>query len=286
MVHDWLNERSTLALGEYFPLIIASDDEGGHFNNYPYAFSEWPNNLGLASVNDTIAAHRFGLEYGKELKSVGINVVFGPCMDVNIEPKNPVIGVRSFGSNPQTVGSLGSAVVKGFLDAGVFPTLKHFPGHGRTTMDSHVSLPTIKAAASSLQQVEQPFQMGIDNGAPLVMSGHLVVPAFEKKSGWPATFSEHILKHILRKNMSFNGVIVTDSLSMQGARKAAKSNDEGVVFYNSLMAGNDLLMDSTSLHCGQGQWNGVNKFLVTKVNENKKALARLKDAAKRVISLV
>ena len=123
---DWLNERSTLALGEYFPLIIASDDEGGHFNNYPYAFSEWPNNLGLASVNDTIAAHRFGLEYGKELKSVGINVVFGPCMDVNIEPKNPVIGVRSFGSNPQTVGSLGSAVVKGFLDAGIFSNIKAF----------------------------------------------------------------------------------------------------------------------------------------------------------------
>ena len=138
---------------------------------------------------------------------------------------------RSFGSSPRTVGTLGSAVVKGFLDASVFPTLKHFPGHGRTTMDSHVSLPTIKATASSLQQVElKPFQMGIDNGAPLVMSGHLVVPAFEKKSGWPATFSKQILKHILRKNMSFNGVVVTDSLSMEGARKAAKSNGEGVVF--------------------------------------------------------
>ena len=284
---NWLNERAALALGEYFPLVVASDDEGGHYNNYPYAFQEWPNNLGLAAVNDTIAAHRFGLEYGKELKSVGINVVFGPCMDVNIEPKNPVIGLRSFGSAPHMVGKLGSAVLKGFLDAGIYPTLKHFPGHGRTTMDSHISLPTIKANLESLQKIElKPFQMAIDNGAPMIMSGHLVVPALEKtKKDWPATFSKAILDDLLRKKMKFKGVIVTDSLSMQGAKKAAKSNDEGAVFFNSLMAGNDLLMDSTSLHCGQGQWNKVNKFLLTKIKENGDNLLRLKDAAKRVLSL-
>ena len=113
-----LAER-TLELGawEYFPLIIASDDEGGHFN-ITLTLSEWPNNLGLASVNDTIAAHRFGLEYGKELKSVGINVVFGPCMDVNILRTPSSVSVIWF--KPQTVGTLGSAVVKGFWTPAFF----------------------------------------------------------------------------------------------------------------------------------------------------------------------
>eukprot|EP00943_MAST-04B_sp_MAST-4B-sp1_P004243 g4243.t1 len=283
---DWLNARASLALGEHFPLIIASDDEGGHYNNYPYAFQEWPNNLGLAAVNDTIAAHQFGLAYGKELKSVGINVVLGPCMDVNIEPKNPVIGLRSFGSTPSAVGKLGSAVVQGFLDAGIVPTLKHFPGHGRTNMDSHISLPTIKAKRESLERIElPPFQTGIHSGALMVMSGHLVVPELEKeKQNWPATFSTSILKDLLREKMGFKGVIITDSLSMQGAKKAA-DNDDAKTFYNSLMAGNDLLMDSTSLHCGQGQWDKVNKFLIGKANANKVVLDRLKDAAKRVLSL-
>ena len=105
------------------------------------------------------------------------------------------------------------------------------------------------------------------------------------KKDWPASFSNAVLNDLLRKKMSFYGVIVTDSLSMQGAQKAAKGNDEGAVFYNALMAGNDLLMDSTSLQCGKGQWNGVNKFLINKADEDKDVLLRLKDAARRVLSL-
>ena len=285
---DWLQARARVAWGDSLPLIIASDDEGGHFNNYPYAYQEWPNNLAVAAVNDTTKAYEYGREYGKNIRSTGINMVFAPCMDVNIEPLNPVIGLRSFGSDPAEVGRMGVAVMQGFLASGVFPTLKHFPGHGRTKLDSHVALPSISASVDSLEKTELlPFQKAIDAGVPLIMAGHLVVPALDKKPGWPSTFSKTILSDRLRKQMGFRGILVTDSLSMAGAKKVAAglSSSPGEVFLQSLLAGNDLLMDSTSLHPGVGDWNVIFTYLATKANGDAAILKRLRQAAARVIAL-
>jgi len=285
---DWLKQRSRVAWGDSLPLIISSDDEGGHFNNYPYAFKEWPNNLAIAAVNSTAKAYMYGRQYGKDIRSTGVNVVFAPCMDVNVEPLNPVIGLRSFGSNPSAVARMGVSVMKGFLASGIFPTLKHFPGHGRTKLDSHIALPSVTVPLKALEETElPPFQAGVLAGVPLVMTGHLIVPSMETQQAWPATFSKKIITGYLRKKLGFRGVVVTDSLSMAGAKKAAAAigNKPGEVFFQALMAGNDLLMDSTSLHPGAGDWDAIRKLILEKATASKHVLARLRDAGARVLEL-
>ena len=188
--------------------------------------------------------------YGEELKLLGIHADYAPVLDVNNNPNNPVIGVRSFSDDPEVVSEYGAAFIRGLHGAGVISTLKHFPGHGNTGTDSHTGLPLIDSSYEALKAVELvPFQAAIDAGADMVMTAHIQYPQIEtetyvsKSTGeeifLPATMSRTILTDILRGDMGFEGVIVTDALDM--AAISANFTDEDMILL-PINAGVDMLM--------------------------------------------
>ena len=204
---------------------------------------------------------QYGLGYGHDLKQVGINVVFSPVSDVNIEPNNPIIGPRSFGSSLAKVSAMINATVSGFLDAGIVPTLKHWPGHGATKEDSHLHLPSVEATLTDAIHLA-PFTDNMltaknVNGAPIIMSAHLLAKGLDENR--PVSISKIALIKILKNELGFLGVIVSDALNMRGITSFLKIEHESriheksVVYLAALEAGNDLLLDSSfGAKCGQG----------------------------------
>ena len=155
---------------------------------------------------------------GKELRAIGINQNFAPDADVNVNPQNPVIGVRSFGSDPSLVSSLVSASVAGYQGANVSSTAKHFPGHGDTATDSHFGVPIINHSRSEWESIDAPpFRAAIKRGIDSIMTAHIVVPSLDP-SGTPATLSKPIITDVLRGELGYDGVVITDALTMQGVR--------------------------------------------------------------------
>ena len=170
---------------------------------------------------------------------MGINWNFAPVADVNVNPANPVIGVRSFGENPRLVAGMTAAQTRGYTAAGVAGAAKHFPGHGDTATDSHTGLPVIDHTREEWEQLDRPpFQAAIDAGVPAIMTAHISVPALDP-SGDPATLSEPIMTGILREEMGYDGVVITDALDMAGA-SATYGNDRVPVL--ALKAGVDMLL--------------------------------------------
>jgi beta-N-acetylhexosaminidase len=218
-------------LGQHPPLFIAIDQEGGRVVRLPQ-------NLGTAfagnmAIGATYAAHgtefadKSGAIIANELLSLGFNLNFAPTVDVNINPQNPVINVRSFGENPQMVAELGAAQLAAMQKQGLIATLKHFPGHGDTNVDSHTGLPRVNHAAEQISVVDLlPFQYAIDNVSPaMIMTAHIQYPQLDntefvandgRRTVVPATMSRKILTELLRQKMGFKGVIVTDALEMAG----------------------------------------------------------------------
>eukprot|EP01097_Dermamoeba_algensis_P004930 TRINITY_DN3150_c0_g1_i1.p1 TRINITY_DN3150_c0_g1~~TRINITY_DN3150_c0_g1_i1.p1 ORF type:complete len:717 (-),score=122.36 TRINITY_DN3150_c0_g1_i1:1001-3151(-) len=221
---NWL--QSNALTDRAIPLFIASDDEGGRYINYPNLQTEWPNLMGIGAVNDEKEAFNYGEAYGRELRALGFNLVFSPVLDVNSNPDNPIIGVRSLGSRPEEVSRLGVSVFKGFEAAGMIAVGKHFPGHGDTSEDSHVQLPVVKHGYDRLEEFEfPPFMSAIREGIPALMTAHVAVPAVDSSNN-PATLSRVLLQEVLRKRFGFEGVIVSDSLNME-ALKDIKFKEEG-----------------------------------------------------------
>ncbi len=176
---------------------------------------------------------------GDELAAMGINWNFAPVADVNVNPANPVIGVRSFAENPRLVANLTAAQTRGYTAAGVAGAAKHFPGHGDTADDSHLGLPVIHHTREEWEQLDRPpFQAAIDAGVPAIMTAHISVPALDP-SGDPATLSEPIMTGILREEMGYDGVVITDALDMAGASETY-GNDRVPVL--ALKAGVDMLL--------------------------------------------
>lgn len=206
-----MNERMSI------PLFIATDQEGGIVARVTEPATMFPGNMAIAATRSTDYASRTAEIMGMELKSLGINMNYAPTLDVNINPDNPVIGVRSFSEDPDLVSDLGIAQIQGFQSEGVIATAKHFPGHGDTDVDSHYGLPIIDHDLETLHEVDlKPFKAAIDNGIDAIMSAHIVVPALDD-SGLPATLSKPIMTDFLRGELGFDGLIVTDSLGMSGA---------------------------------------------------------------------
>lgn len=199
------------------PLFIATDQEGGIVARVTEPATVFPGNMALGATRSTAYAKQTAEIMGLELKSLGINMNFAPTVDVNVNPENPVIGVRSFSEDPDLVSDLGVAQVLGYQSQGVMATAKHFPGHGDTDVDSHYGLPIIEHDLETLHEVDvKPFRAAIDHGIDAIMTAHIVVPALDD-SGLPATLSEPILTDFLRGELEFDGLIVTDSLGMSGA---------------------------------------------------------------------
>ncbi|WP_144126951.1 glycoside hydrolase family 3 protein [Catellatospora sichuanensis] len=238
------NGLQTAALGTgrkgEVPLLISTDQEQGVVQRMPAPSAQFPGSMALGAARSTTAAHLAAEVTGRELRAVGIRQPYAPVADVNVNPANPVIGVRSFGADPDQVAGLTAAQVAGFEQgAGVTAVAKHFPGHGDTATDSHTGLPVISHTREQWERIDAPaFRAAIAAGIDSIMTAHIVVPALDP-SGDPATLSPTILTGVLRQEFGFTGVVVTDALNMAGVR--AKYGDARVPVL-ALKAGADQLL--------------------------------------------
>jgi beta-N-acetylhexosaminidase len=200
-------------------VIVAIDEEAGDVTRFESRLgSSRPGNLALGAIDDPELTELVARDLGRELADAGITLDYAPDADVNSNPGNPVIGVRAFGAEPELVARHTSAFVRGLQEAGVAGCAKHFPGHGDTAVDSHHDVPIIARSAAELDACELvPFRAAIAAGAQSVMTGHLLVPAYDPDL--PATLSPRILTGLLREELGFEGLIVTDGIEMQGVRR-------------------------------------------------------------------
>ena len=223
------------------PLLIALDGEWGLYMRLKDA-PRFPRNLGLGLSGDAQMLYEYGREIARECRLMGIHVNFAPTVDVNINPLNPVIGSRSFGSTPSVVSQLSEAYALGLEDGGVLSVAKHFPGHGDTSEDSHKTLPIVQATRKRLELVElAPFKHYINSGLGGIMTAHLRVPALENRS-IPSSLSPNVCTDLLKKDLGFQGLIFTDGLEMEGVQTQSLG-DIGVA---ALLAGNDILLGPAS----------------------------------------
>ncbi|MET8139078.1 glycoside hydrolase family 3 N-terminal domain-containing protein [Sphaerisporangium sp. NPDC005288] len=221
------------------PLLIGVDQENGVVSRLGSIVTDVPGSMAIGATRDPAAARSAARVTGEELRALGINLDFAPVADVNVNPANPVIGARSFGSDPKRVSAMVGAAVEGFHDAGVGSAAKHFPGHGDTRVDSHSGLPVIQHTRSQWQRLDAPpFKEAVRRGVDIVMSAHVVMPKLDP-SGDPATLSKPILTGLLRDELGFDGVVSTDALDMQGVRE--KYGDAEVAV-RAVLAGVDLLL--------------------------------------------
>ena len=182
------------------PLFISVDQEGGRVTRLKKNFTQFPPMSCLGKAGSDELAYRFGMAMGKEMRAVGINMDYAPVLDVHSNPENPIIGKRAISSDPNVVARLGCKIIQGFQDAGTIPVGKHFPGHGDTSQDSHLILPRVERNKESLEQSELvPFSKAFQKGLDVIMTAHVVYPAWDKNSA--ATFSKPILRDLLRKKM-------------------------------------------------------------------------------------
>jgi len=199
------------------PLLVAADQEGWPIWRLPPGATVFPSNMAVGATNSVEDAQLMASVMATEMSAMGINMNLAPVMDVNSNPANPVIGIRSFGSSPDLVSRLGAAMIETYQSHGIIATAKHFPGHGDTSMDSHLDLPLIEHDRARLEAVELlPFQAAISVSVDCIMTAHIYVPALDPEPDRPATLSPVILEGLLRKKMGFQRLIATDSLGMQG----------------------------------------------------------------------
>ncbi|MBK9291037.1 MAG: serine hydrolase [Bacteroidetes bacterium] len=221
------------------PLLVAIDAEWGlamRLDGTP----SYPFQMTLGAVDDEELVFRMGLQIAEQLRRMGIHMSFAPVADVNNNPANPVIGVRSFGESPELVARKALAYANGLQQGGIFTTAKHFPGHGDTHNDSHYSLPVINHSRDRLNQTElYPFIHLINNGVQGIMTAHLHIPALDNTPNLPSSLSPKIVTELLRKELGFNGLIVTDGLDMKGVTSVQPS---GTIELMALEAGNDILL--------------------------------------------
>jgi len=272
------------------PLLIAVDQEGGQLMAIGNGTTSLPGNMALGATGSVDLSRRSGEVLGRELAAMGINVNYAPCCDVNLNPNNPVIGIRSFGEDPSLVADLASEMVTGIQSAGVAATAKHFPGHGDTTRDSHVGLPVIPHSLDRLRQVEfVPFKSAIRAGTKMVMTAHLALPAIDGSDAPPATLSSSVLKDLLREQLGFQGVIITDAMDMhaisQGealganaVRAAAASadlllittdpNDQSLIHASLLQAAKDGTLSPKDLNSSAERISSLKEWLMNQRPES------------------
>ncbi len=221
------------------PILIGMDLEWGLAMRLDSTI-KFPRQMTLGATSDEEGIELMGEEIARQMKRLGVQVSFSPDVDVNVNAANPVINDRSFGEDPEMVARKGIAYMKGLQRGGVLATAKHFPGHGDTDQDSHKTLPVVAASRERLDSVElHPFKRLIDNGVGGVMVAHLEVPALDSTPGLPSTMSKPIVTDLLKEEMAFKGLVITDALNMRGIANAEKP---GEIELRALKAGNDILL--------------------------------------------
>jgi beta-N-acetylhexosaminidase len=231
-------QRLAEATARQIPLFIGIDQEGGWVIRLKEGATVLPGNMALGATDSTELAERAGEITAVELAAVGVNLNFAPVMDVNNNPDNPVIGRRSFGESPELVSRLGISYIRGLQRNGVLATVKHFPGHGDTTVDSHFELPTVNHDLERIHALElQPFRAAIDADVAAIMTAHIIYPAFDADR--PATLSPTILTDLLRKELGFDGLLITDDMEMKAIDDRYRSGEAAVM---AVEAGADIVM--------------------------------------------
>lgn len=223
------------------PLLIGMDAEWGLSMRLDSTYA-FPWNMTLGAIKDDKLIEETGRYIGEHCKRIGVHFNFAPDVDINTNPKNPIIGNRSFGEDRDNVTAKGLAFMKGMQEAGVLANAKHFPGHGDTDSDSHKTLPTITFNEKRIDSIElYPYKKLIKEGLASVMVAHLNVPSLEPRQGFPSSLSKHIVTDILKDRLQFNGLIFTDALEMKGVSNYSKPGDIDLAAF---LAGNDVLLIS------------------------------------------
>lgn len=230
--------KETNSSNSSIPLFLGIDEEGGRVTRLPSELKNLPTNKAIGKVNNETFSYEIGKILGEKLNAFGLNVNFAPVLDINSNAKNPVIGDRSFGNTATLVSKLGIQTMKGIQSKNIISAVKHFPGHGDTSVDSHLNLPVVNNNIERLKSIELiPFAESIKNGADMVMVSHILLPKIDGNN--PASFSKTIITDMLRRDLAFNGVIITDDMTM-GA--IIKNYNIGEAAVKSLIAGTDIVM--------------------------------------------
>jgi beta-N-acetylhexosaminidase len=226
------------------PLFIAIDAEWG-LNMRLDSTYRYPFNMTLGAIKDMKLLEKLGRKMGKQNKRMGIQFNFAPVLDINVNPKNPIIGFRSFSESKEVVANCAVALMTGVQSEGVLSTGKHFPGHGDTSVDSHHSLPVINFSKDRLEKVElYPYKRMFDEGLESVMVAHLSVPSIEPREGIPSSISNNVVTNLLKNEMGFDGLVFTDALNMKAATNFKKPGD---IDFEAFIAGNDILLCSENV---------------------------------------
>lgn len=267
---ELINEYQKLSK---IPLLIGMDAEWDvsmrldNTNRFPWAMT------GGALENEG-RLYEMGVQVAEHLKRGGAHFNFAPVVDVNVNPLNPIIGNRSYGSNPDNVAKKGMAYARGMQQNGILASAKHFPGHGDTDKDSHKTLPTISHDRARLDSIElKPFRDLIEEGVTGIMVAHLNVPALEPNEGVPASLSKKIVTDLLKNELGFKGIIITDALNMQGV---TNNFPNGLTDYMAFEAGNDILLFSQAISVGKEK-------IKTALENGEIPMSRLEESVKKIL---
>lgn len=259
------------------PLFIGTDQEGGNVVRLPRALTNFPTNQKIGAINEARFSYEIGSLLGEQLKAFGFNLDFAPVLDVNSNPKNPVIGDRSFSNNPQIVSELGIQTMKGLASQQVIPVIKHFPGHGDTSVDSHLALPKVEKSLKDLNETELiPFKAAIESGADVVMVAHILLPKIDQN--YPSSMSKEVITGILREQIGFDGVVMTDDMTM-GA--IANHYNMGQAAVAAVKAGNDIVL----MAHGFSNVTSAIEAIKAAVNNGEISEAQINESVRRIIHL-
>jgi beta-N-acetylhexosaminidase len=257
------------------PLLIHSDLECGPGDRFDGG-TIFPPLMGIAQTGSETIAHTMAAITAKEARAMGIHLINSPVLDVNINPDNPVICIRSFGDNPELITSLGAAFVKGLNENGLIGAAKHFPGHGDVSVDSHSKMPSINASRERLDSIEFfPYKKIIDAGLMAIMTAHISIPSLDPTPGLPATMSKLILTGVLREELGFNGLIITDAFDMGGILESG-TFEESVV--ESFLAGNDVVLLWTV-----PRFETVFPYVIKAIKAGRISQSRLDESVRRIL---
>jgi beta-N-acetylhexosaminidase len=230
--------RDVQELAAELPLWVSVDQEGGRVARLKEPFTRWPPMATLGRSGNVELAARFGAALAAELKAVGITLDYAPVLDIHTNPTNPVIGDRALAEDAESVAKLGAAIIRGLQENGVAACGKHFPGHGDTSVDSHLALPLVEHPPDRIRRVEAvPFREAIRTGVAFIMTAHVLVPSLDDDK--PATLSPRIVRGILREELGYQGVILSDDLEMKAIAAAYRVPDAAV---EAIAAGCDALL--------------------------------------------
>ncbi|WP_150273789.1 beta-N-acetylhexosaminidase [Paenibacillus tepidiphilus] len=272
-----INELKRSNRGNPAPLWISVDQEGGKVSRLPKEYATFLANGTVGAQGDSRTAGTMGRLLARAVKSAGFNMNFAPVLDIASNPDNPIIGTRSFGSTAEQVTDLGIAEMKGIADEGVVPVVKHFPGHGDTSVDSHLELPVVNKSRDELAALEWlPFQAAVQEQADAVMIAHILFPQLDPDK--PASLSVPVIKELLRGEMGYQGVVITDDLTM-GA--IVKNYTLAAAAVDTVQAGSDILLVAHEY----GNEQAVRKALLAAVKDGTITEARIDESVLRILAL-